>query len=90
MPMPSYNQVILGLELSFKTDADPDRVDSAKALVEERYRLLNPGGKNLSKEKLLTFVALGLADDLIMANQRLAEMEGKLDRILTKIRTPGI
>jgi cell division protein ZapA len=90
MPMPSYNQVILGLELSFKTDADPDRVDSAKALVEERYRLLNPGGKNLSKEKLLTFVALGLADDLIMANQRLAEMEGKLDKILTKIRTPGI
>jgi cell division protein ZapA len=90
MPMPSYNQVILGLELSFKTDADPDRVDSAKALLEERYRLLNPGGKNLSKEKLLTFVALGLADDLIMANQRLAEMEGKLAKILTKIKTPGL
>jgi len=88
--MPSYNQVILGLELSFKTDADPDRVDSAKALLEERYRLLNPGGKNLSKEKLLTFVALGLADDLIMANQRLAEMEGKLAKILTKIKTPGL
>lgn len=88
MPMPSYNKVILGLELSFKTDAEPDRVETAKALVEERYRLLNPGGKNLSKEKLLTFVALGLADDLLMANQKLGEMEGKLDRILKRIKPP--
>ena len=87
--MPSYNKVILGLELSFKTDAEPDRVELAKALVEERYRLLNPGGMNLSKEKLLTFVALGLADDLTMANQRLAEMEEKLDKILSKIKAPG-
>ena len=88
--MPSYNKVILGLELSFKTDAEPDRVESAKALVEERYRLLNPGGKNLSKEKLLTFVALGLADDLMMANQRLAEMDQKLDKILNRIKTPDL
>ncbi|MBI4803870.1 MAG: cell division protein ZapA [Desulfovibrio sp.] len=88
--MPSYNKVILGLEISFKTDAEPDRVDNSLALVEERYRLLNPGGKNLSKEKLLTFVALGLADDLIMANQRLAEMELKLDKILSKIKVPDV
>ena len=88
--MPSYNKVILGLELSFKTDAEPDRVESAKALVEERYRLLNPGGKNLSKEKLLTFVALGLADDLMMANQRLAEMDQKLVKILNRIKTPDL
>ena len=86
--MPSYNKVILGLEMSFKTDAEPDRVENAKALVEERYRLLNPGGKNLSKEKLLTFVALGLADDLLMANQKLVDMEGKLDRLVNKIRMP--
>lgn len=88
--MPSYSKVILGLELSFKTDAEPERVEGAKALVEERYRLLNPVDKNLSKEKLLTFVALGLADDLMMANQRLAEMESKLDKILSKIKAPDI
>lgn len=88
--MPSYNKVVLGLEISFKTDAEPDRVENAKALVEERYRLLSPAGKTLSKEKLLTFVALGLADDLIMANQRLAEMEDKLDRILNKIKAPDL
>jgi len=88
--MPSYNKLILGLEISFKTDAEPDRVEYAKALVEERYRLLNPGGKNLSKEKLLTFVALGLADDLLLANQRLDEMEAKLDKLLSRIKMPDI
>ena len=88
--MPSYNKVILGLELSFKTDAEPDRVECAKALVEERYKLLNPAGKNLSKEKVLTFVCLGLADDLLMANQRLAEMEEKLDKILKRIKVPNV
>ena len=88
--MPSYNKVILGLEISFKTDAEPDRVELAKALVEERYRLLNPGGKNLSKEKLLTFVALGLADDLLLANQRLDEMEAKLDKLLSRIKMPDM
>ena len=86
--MPSYNKMILGLEISFKTDAEPDRVELAKALVEERYRVLNPGGKNLSKEKLLTFVALGLADDLLLANQKLDEMEAKLDKLLSRIKMP--
>lgn len=88
--MPSYNKAILGLELSFKTDAEPERVENAKALVEERYRLLNSSGRNLSKEKLLTFVALGLADDLLMANQKLVEMEEKLDRLVNKIRMPTL
>ncbi len=88
--MPSYNKVILGLEISFKTDAEPDRVELAKALVEERYRLLNPGGKNLSKDKLLTFVALGLADDLLLSNQRLDEMESKLDKLLSRIKMPDM
>ncbi|WP_243439306.1 cell division protein ZapA [Fundidesulfovibrio soli] len=88
--MPSYSKVVIGLELSFKTDAEPERVEQAKMLVEDRYRLLNPANKNLSKEKLLTFVALGLADDLIMANQKLAEMEEKLDKILNRIKVPDL
>jgi len=88
--MPSYSKVVIGLELSFKTDAEPERVEQAKGLVEDRYRLLNPADKNLSKEKLLTFVALGLADDLIMANQKLAEMEEKLDKILNRIKVPDL
>jgi len=83
--MPSYNINVLGLDLSFKTDADPDRVEAARKLVEERYKMLNAGGKNLSKEKFLAFVAMGLADDLLLSNQKLGDFERKLDGILKKI-----
>jgi cell division protein ZapA len=83
--MPSYTLSILGLELSFKTDAEPERVASARELVEQRYNMLQAGGKTLGKEKLLAFVALGLADDVIMSNQRLDALRKRAGRLLTKI-----
>lgn len=83
--MPSYTVELLGLELSFKTDADADRVKAARALVEERCALLRSGGKTLSKEKLLAFVALGLADDVLLTNQRLGVAQAKAASALKKI-----
>ena len=83
--MPSYNLEILSLTLSFKTDAEPDRVEAARILVEERCKLLGSGGKALGKEKLLAFVALGLADDVLMSNQKLEEALVRADRLLKKI-----
>ncbi len=83
--MPSYNLEILGLTLSFKTDAEPDRVEAARVMVEERCKLLGSGGKALGKEKLLAFVALGLADDVLMSNQRLGEIMQRAGTLLKKI-----
>ncbi|QLA15186.1 cell division protein ZapA [Desulfolutivibrio sulfoxidireducens] len=83
--MPSYNLEILGLTLSFKTDAEPDRVEAAKIMVEERCKLLGSGGKALGKEKLLAFVALGLADDVLMSNQRLGDVMKRAGTLLKKI-----
>ena len=83
--MPSYTLSIFGLELSFKTDAEPERVASAKQLAEQRYNMLQAGGKTLGKEKLLAFVALGLADDVIMSNQRLDALQSRVGRLLHKI-----
>lgn len=83
--MPRYSLSIMGLELSFKTDAEPERVASAKALVEQRYNVLQAGGKTLGKEKLLAFVALGLADDVIVSNQRLDDLQKRASSLLTKI-----
>jgi cell division protein ZapA len=83
--MPSYTLSILGLELSFKTDAEPERVASAKELVEQRYNMLQAGGKTLGKEKLLAFVALGLADDVIVSNQRLDAVNERVGQLLHKI-----
>jgi cell division protein ZapA len=83
--MPSYNLEILGLTLSFKTDAEPDRVEAARVMVEERCKLLGSGGKALGKEKLLAFVALGLADDVLMSNQRLGDVMKRAGTLLKKI-----
>ncbi len=83
--MPSYTMTVLGLQVAFKAEADHKRVDEAKNLVEERFRRLQSDGKQLSKEKLLLFVALGLADDLLQSNQRLREHENGVARLLAKI-----
>ena len=84
--MPSYNVSILGFELSFKTDAQAERVESARDLVEQRCNnMLKAGGKTLGKEKLLAFVALGLADDVIVSNQRLDALQSRVGELLHKI-----
>jgi len=83
--MPSYTLSILGLDLSFKTDAEPERVNSAKNLVEQRYNMLKAGGKTLGKEKLLAFVALGLADDVLVSNQQLDDLDERVGKLLNKI-----
>jgi cell division protein ZapA len=75
----------MGLDLSFKTDAEPERVNFAKELVEQRYNMLKAGGKTLGKEKLLAFVALGLADDVLMSNQQVDDLRSRIGKLLTKI-----
>jgi cell division protein ZapA len=83
--MPKYSLSIVGLDLSFTTDAEPQRVEAARKLVEERYNLLQAGGKTLGKEKLLAFVALGLADDMLLSKQRLDALHDRVGELLHKI-----
>lgn len=83
--MPDYTESIAGLELTFRTDASSERVAKAISLVEERYNVLSKSSRSLSKEKILTFVALSLADDLLDSHQRLEEMETQLNRLMAKI-----
>ena len=83
--MRSFNLTVLGLEVSFKAEADPKRVESAKALVEERFDRLKFHGRQLSKEKLLTFLVLGLADDLLQSTQQKDEMRTRMEALLAKI-----
>lgn len=83
--MPSYTLSVLDLEVSFKAQADHERVQAAKELLEDRYKELTQHGRRLSKEKLLTFLALGLADDLLQCTERLEELEERLAGIADKI-----
>ena len=83
--MPSYTISVLELEVTFRTDADHARVEAARRIVEERFASLAAKGKNLSKEKLLTYVALGLADDFLLTCTKLGQLETRLEELLQRM-----
>ncbi|MEF2229433.1 MAG: cell division protein ZapA [Pseudodesulfovibrio sp.] len=82
--MPRYTLNLFGLEISFKTDAESDRIEAAQAYLEQRYKELTATAGDLSKEKALTFLLLSLADDYLVGERKLARMEGKIGEILEK------
>lgn len=83
--MPSYTISVLDLEITFTTDADRARVDAARYILEERFAVLSAKGKHLSKEKLLTYLALGLADDHLLTCAKLGQLEAKLEELLQRM-----
>lgn len=82
--MPRYTLPVLGLEITFKTDADKERIEAAKDVLEERFSELSRGGKDVSKEKLLTCLALSLADDYLEYSRKIETMEEKINALLEK------
>ncbi len=83
--MRRHSLTVLGQEVSFKAEADPGRVERARALLEERFGQLARSGGHLSKEKLLTFLALALADDLVHLKDQWGHQERKLAELLAGI-----
>lgn len=82
--MPSYTITVNGLEISFKTDADEQRIQAAQALLEERFAELSKGGRYISREKLLTLLALGMADDYLEMRRKQAGQEARLQELLER------
>lgn len=86
----SHTLEVLGTEVSFKAAADPKRITRAKSLLEERFKRISQHGGHISKEKLLTFLALSLADDVITALEDKEEVESKVRNLLSNIeKTAG-
>ncbi|WP_291319118.1 cell division protein ZapA [Desulfonatronospira sp.] len=83
--MPEYNLHILGLDLNFKTDAGPERIEQARAYLEKRFAELQSRGGKLSKERLLIYVALGLADDYLQSDIRLSDLQQRVEELVHKI-----
>ena len=84
--MSTFEVTLLGLSMSFRTNAGPERVDAARALTEERCNRLAFHGRQLSREKMLTYVSLGLADDLLQSERQVKEMQERLEALLAKIK----
>jgi len=82
--MPRYTLNLMGLEISFKTDADNDRIEAAQAFIEDKFKELVTGASDLSKEKAMTFLLLSLADDYLVADKKLQRLEEKIGEILKK------
>ena len=79
---------VLGLDLSFAADVPPERIHNAVDFVHERYRDLQGRVSNMSKERLLTYLALSLADDYLQDKGKLSQLEGNLQQLLSKIDSP--
>ena len=83
--MRSHTLDVLGLEVSFKAEADPRRIERARTLLEERYAKLSQHGAQLSKEKLLTFLALSLADDVLLLQDEKGESGKRMKELLASM-----
>lgn len=83
--MPEHTITVLGIDLVFRAEASPQQVEEARALVEGRFEKLQQSGRLFSREKLLTFLALGLADDLIQAEKQAGAMQQRMHGILAEI-----
>ncbi|MBD5608063.1 MAG: cell division protein ZapA [Desulfovibrio sp.] len=83
LPTPFY---VLGLDISFKTGTDMDRVKEAAILIEKMYaeQKRKARGKQ-TKDSLLIYVALGLADELLKMKTWREHVEERLDTLLAKI-----
>lgn len=83
--MNSFELNVLGLDISFRTEAEAYRVERARAFVEEQYDKISQNGSRFSKERLLTLLILGLADDLLQTQHRLDGVEQRLAELLHRI-----
>ncbi len=83
--MSRYNLTLLGQNISFKTNAEEQRIREAEKLIEHTYEQINSSAMRVSSEKILIMVALTLADEYLQQNQKLEELEERLFRLLEKI-----
>lgn len=80
--MQTYNLNIFGLEASFKTEAEPERVQKACTYAETLYEALKLHGSHLGRDRLLTILILGITDDLLQLKQQTALRDSRLKALL--------
>lgn len=83
--MKSFQLNLLGIEAPFRTDADVDTMEAARAMIEERALKLKSSGGLYSRDKLLVLVALGVAYDLLQIRHELDETENRISSMLKRI-----
>lgn len=83
--MYSHSIQVLGLPLTFKSEAEPERMARVCALIEDRFARLFQNEGSVSKEKLLVFLSLSLADDILHLQDERVRTDMKLQEFLGNI-----
>ena len=83
--MQSFQLNVLGMDISLLKDADSARIERAQDFVEKQYERLKNQGGQFGREKLLTRLVLGVADDLLQTQQQLDGVETRLANLLELI-----
>ena len=82
----NINLTVLGVDIAFRAGADMERAREAARLVEERFargKTRSQGGQ--SREILLTFLALGLADELLQLKKTQNDARRRIAALLARI-----
>lgn len=80
--MHSFQLNVLGVDISFRAEAEPARIERALAFVEEQYQRLKNHGGQFGREQLLALLVLGVADDLLQSQQQLGDVEARITNLL--------
>jgi cell division protein ZapA len=80
----NVNLTVLGHDVAFKPGADMARVRDVVRLLEERFAELKSHGGQ-SREALLIFLALGLADDVLQLQKKLDDVQHRVMVMLSQI-----
>lgn len=75
---------VLGINVAFRPGADMERAREAAKIVEKQYEALKSSGVQ-GKDIMLTFLALGLADELLRMKSTQEGIQRRLDALLDKI-----
>lgn len=88
MNQPPVTITVLDLDISFKAGADIERIREAARHVENMYADQKSRSQGLlGKDVLLTYVALGLADELLQLKTRQGQVQSCLGSLLAKIES---
>lgn len=82
----TINLTVLGLDIAFRPGADMERARKAARLVEERFadqKLRSRGTQ--AKDVLLTFIVLGLADEILQMKNKEERERQSLQKLLENI-----
>ena len=84
--MHSYHLDHCDLQVAFRTEAGPERVERARQYVEERYGRVKAQGGQFGRDRLLVMLLISMADDLLELQERNSRADSRLDELLQNLK----